>query len=521
MQLEQWQPLKEAVTVLLEAFTNYATYLKMKTKQMKEHHAKTILSDDQYTVKLLPVHALPNRRYHDLTNELQKNDSYIDVSNFAPDDRKARYRYLSELEMGLPLKAVLLTYSIGGNIPDYHFLWQANSSEEENLSRSNRFLQEIKDRMPTYHTRALKNHFIRRYGVFTNTTPNYILRDIYRELTNDASASTNLSASELDSRLKVALDAEDPDILVDLRSLNEDGSDRFSVFWEHMNVYLNDVTSVQERRQSLVGFMAVAVSTRDLIEQVSKLCPEGTPIPSPTWVRYQFHPKNPRSMAARKYRKRFNLRLMVQQRLLRAWHIDAHYCAAYLKYFKEYAVLHRERALFISVDDKHRLKIGEPGFPVAAVDRGKQVIVSMDSAMKVADHDFTKSSLIPSGQFIVDIPESSNESFHSGDVHIGLKDAAFESSSGMRHSAELYRTLVNINLSYKCPHHIHVHVLSYLEPNCYHFFPFIKKKGKKKKSYPFSIFKTQFALCKSFIFHSEHNNIKNTCTLYTCIYLAE
>ena len=89
------------------------------------------------------------------------------------------------------------------------------------------------------------------YGMFTNNTPNYILRDIYHELTNDVSTSTNLSAAQLDRRLQTALDAEDPDILVHLRSLNDDVSDRFTVFWEHMNKYINDVTSVQERRQSV------------------------------------------------------------------------------------------------------------------------------------------------------------------------------------------------------------------------------------------------------------------------------
>lgn len=80
--------------------------------------------------------------------------------------------------------------------------------------------------------------------MFTNNTPNYILQDICHELTNDVSTSTNLSASQLDRRLQTALDAEDPDIIVDLRSLNDDGFDRFSVFWEHMNKYINDVTTL-------------------------------------------------------------------------------------------------------------------------------------------------------------------------------------------------------------------------------------------------------------------------------------
>ena len=42
---------------------------------------------------------------------------------------------------------------------------------------------------------------------------------------------------------------------------------------------------------------------------------------------------------------------------------------------REYAVLHRDQCRLVSLDDKHRIKIGEPGFPVAAAERGKQVLV--------------------------------------------------------------------------------------------------------------------------------------------------
>ena len=37
---------------------------------------------------------------------------------------------------------------------------------------------------------------------------------------------------------------------------------------------------------------------------------------------------------------------------------------------------YRNLSSFICIDDKHRIKIGEPGYPVAAVERGRQVIVS-------------------------------------------------------------------------------------------------------------------------------------------------
>lgn len=56
------------------------------------------------------------------------------------------------------------------------------------------------------------------------------------------------------------------------------------------------------------------------------------------------------------------------------------------------------------MDDKHCTKVGEPNYPVVAVERGKRVLVGRKEMSKVADHDFTKFSLILSVPLVVDIP---------------------------------------------------------------------------------------------------------------------
>jgi hypothetical protein len=97
----------------------------------------------------------------------------------------------------------------------------------------------------------------------------------------------------------------------------------------------------------------------------------------------------------------------------------------------------------VFLDDKHHCKVGEPGFPVAAVDRGKSVLVSQEESFVVADHDFTKTGLIPSVTMLCDIPSDMEGSFYRGQVNIGLKDPIFESSTPMRHATELYDILIN------------------------------------------------------------------------------
>ena len=88
------------------------------------------------------------------------------------------------------------------------------------------------------------------------------------------------------------------------------------------------------------------------------------------------------------------------------------------------------------MDDKHHCKVGEPKCPVAAVDRGKAVVVSLHHKFTVSDHDHTKSSIIPSVTMICEIPKSIDESFYQGRVFVGIKDAIFEPSSAIRHAAE-------------------------------------------------------------------------------------
>ncbi|MCG8626335.1 MAG: hypothetical protein MJE68_30595 [Proteobacteria bacterium] len=87
----------------------------------------------------------------------------------------------------------------------------------------------------------------------------------------------------------------------------------------------------------------------------------------------------------------------------------------------------------ICLDDKHRLKVGEPGFPVAAAERGRRVTVSLKEEFQVGDHDFTRFRIIPSVIFCIDIPESIEGSWDDGQVCVKLKEAVSQPSSPMRH----------------------------------------------------------------------------------------
>ena len=132
---------------------------------------------------------------------------------------------------------------------------------------------------------------------------------------------------------------------------------------------------------------------------------------------------------------------MIQQRQFQKHHPDQHYAAAIFRYQREYACIFRENSSFLSIDDKHRIKIGEPNFPVAAAERGRRVAVRMTKSFEVGDHDFTKFSLIPSVCLVITIPETVSDSWYRGRVFVGIKDAIFQPYSPIHHATEIIATL--------------------------------------------------------------------------------
>ena len=73
---------------------------------------------------------------------------------------------------------------------------------------------------------------------------------------------------------------------------------------------------------------------------------------------------------------------MVQQRQWRKQHEDSHYAACLFRYEREYALLVRDHAIFVCIDDKHRIKVGEPDAPVSSAERGRHIIVHSGTSLQ-------------------------------------------------------------------------------------------------------------------------------------------
>ena len=54
------------------------------------------------------------------------------------------------------------------------------------------------------------------------------------------------------------------------------------------------------------------------------------------------------------------------------------------------------------------------------------MLVHGSTLFQVADHDFTRFSMIPSVSLVVDIPDKISESWYDRQVNIAYKDSAFD-----------------------------------------------------------------------------------------------
>ena len=60
---------------------------------------------------------------------------------------------------------------------------------------------------------------------------------------------------------------------------------------------------------------------------------------------------------------------------------------------------------FFSADPKWQVPIGEPGYPIAAVTRGKKVIVDLNEKFLVTNYDFSKRLTFADTNLLHEIPE--------------------------------------------------------------------------------------------------------------------
>ena len=154
---------------------------------------------------------------------------------------KRRYDYNHGLVV--PIKSVKCSYT--GSRNHLHFIWKIppGLSEGELLKNMN-VAQELRKRVPIYHSRAMRREFI-CFGRYTNSKPAF-LREAYQRLTGDAAAASTIE-EEVDKRVAKLLEMEDPDLTIQSGGRPE----KYTIFLEECKRYLQR-SAVDKRRHDAV-----------------------------------------------------------------------------------------------------------------------------------------------------------------------------------------------------------------------------------------------------------------------------
>ena len=99
----------------------------------------------------------------------------------------------------------------------------------------------LSEQQRKFSTRAMRSEFLQKYKRLAKT-PKFILRNICCTLVNDGSLASSSAKAEVDQRVaKAIVDLNDPEIVFDLRSMNEKvKSSHFDAFWNELQ-YLDEI----------------------------------------------------------------------------------------------------------------------------------------------------------------------------------------------------------------------------------------------------------------------------------------
>ena len=341
----KWSEIRDAVVKMAENLHKYTNYLEAQNKKVLAlQHTSAPARSVSDAISLFTLPKQGTQSLSTMGTLLPVYDALNDkpyfepvcLNDLAPTEARDRYHFIQLLKTkGCPAEAVLYTYSTGNNKGNYHFIWLVppHLSADELQSLNASVVQKVRASMPQFHSRAMRQSFVRMFGRVAKVQPAY-LREMYRQLTGDTSAASSENEKRIDERVQQALDLEDAEVVVDLRHHSDGRPSRYEPFWEACEQYIlkSVELAVDDRRHDRIAHLAIALSVNDLLSEVSKTVGPDVPVPSAQWLRLQFWPKTPTAKTALQYTGRLKVKYMVQKRQLRQSHDDAHYASALFRY---------------------------------------------------------------------------------------------------------------------------------------------------------------------------------------------
>ncbi|CAB5350750.1 unnamed protein product [Rhizophagus irregularis] len=204
MENSQFTWLYPIVEKFTKCLNEYSTYLNVQRIEISENHQLEIpirSIDDSISVKVYEgVRFFSNFQtkniYDNLNNKLSTLPYWevLDIEPFVPSEPRKKYTFIHNLPENIYLKFGIFRYSSGNSTFHACFLWRVDESlgNEEITNKSYIICEDLKSKMPTYHTRFMRKQFKYKADLILGIpTKNHQARALYQELTGDSSSATS------------------------------------------------------------------------------------------------------------------------------------------------------------------------------------------------------------------------------------------------------------------------------------------------------------------------------------------
>ena len=233
----EWLRFREATEKLACALDSYLSYPRSQNNKVKVHHDSPASHvADKTSIQLLQANQSPSSCLSKLNNDISHKNPYehLFVAEYALSDPRESIIMCKNCRKDSVALVSSAHVPLGGSVGNYLFIWPIpkHVTMEAALSENQKVISQIQADVPAYHHRALRKKLISKFGRLSHKTSLANLREFYRVVTGDQTASLTTAEEEIDARLREALEMKDPDLILDLRGQNKGHSDKFAVFWE-------------------------------------------------------------------------------------------------------------------------------------------------------------------------------------------------------------------------------------------------------------------------------------------------
>jgi hypothetical protein len=144
---------------------------------------------------------------------------------------------------------MLYGMAYGGSVGTLNFIWRVPAEDTHERTTQNAHIIKINAALPKFSTQSMRRDFINRYAKHVNI-PKSLLRSMFFELTGCETTSDTTEQALIDERDSILLNGDDPNLLLDLRTLNgKDVDTKFGVFFEETGKYFDEqLLQVDEKK---------------------------------------------------------------------------------------------------------------------------------------------------------------------------------------------------------------------------------------------------------------------------------